>query len=564
MRKHTKRKIQYGIAIVIGSFLLGMFLIIYNVLGPFRPFFWNIPYLMGFFGPKSYLVLLQNNNELRPTGGFITAVAEVNMLFGYPSIEVKDSYQIPNPPQKQPAPKPFEYFIGQRDPFFAGWTLRDANFSPDFAKSSQDIITLYQQAYPDRSIDGVFSIDFKVIEKLLEMYGPLTVEDVTFDQDNFFMHSQRISKNIDTHNVEQLESRKNILKPFANSLINEILKSPSLYRSLFHELFVLSEQKHVLVYTQADSLQQKFKAHDLTGTLQSPEANSDFIHLNVANIGGRKADRYVTKSVRYLADFSNPAQQQSRLEITFEHLGSYNIQSDIYQAYLRLYVPEGSKFMNATGDSLTITQQTNDLGFTVFEDYLRMKPGDKLVLTYHYQLPETILAQDYQLQIVKQPGVEDQYWQVAVKQLNDSSMKNGNSSTPLSIRENLAFWQGKLDLDENFHVVQTADTQAPIVLWQRFETLSRINVRFNELIDTSTALDKLNYRIIDKNEKNSTTDEVRITSVVFEDRDLWITVEGITDQPEEHYELSLGSIQDIHGNLTDPNPLIRTLVQRIE
>lgn len=564
MRKQTKRKIQYAVGITVGSFFLGMFLIVYNILGPFRPFFWNMPYLMGFFGPKSYLVLLQNNNELRPTGGFITAVAEVNLLFGYPSIEVKDSYQIPNPPQKLPAPKPFDYFIGDRDPFFAGWTLRDANFSPDFSKSSQDIISLYQLAYPDRDIDGVFSVDFKVIEKLLEIYGPLTVEDVTFDQDNFFIHSQRISKNIDTHDTQQLENRKNILKPFANTLIKQIIQSPSSYRTLFHELFLLSQQKHLLVYTPAESLQQKFDTYHLTGSVTPPEVNSDFIHLNVANIGGRKADRYVTKSIRYLADFSNPAQQQSKLEVTLEHLGSYNIQSDIYQAYLRLYVPEGSEFMSASGDSLTITQQTNDLGFTVFEDYIRMKPGDKLVLTYLYRLPETILAQDYHLQLVKQPGLEDQYWHVAVKQMNDSSMKNATTSTPMSIRENLAFWQGKLELDEAFHVVQTADTQPPIVLWQRFETLSRINVRFNELIDTSTALDKLNYRITDKNEKNDVSDEVRITSVIFEDRDLWITVEGMTDQPEEHYELSLGNIQDIHGNLTDPNPLLRTLVQRIE
>jgi len=563
MRKQTRKRIKYTVIITLGSLFLAASLIIYHILGPLRSFFWNAPYMMGFFGPKTYLVLLQNNNELRPTGGFITAVAEVKTLFGYPSIEVNDSYQIPNPPQKIPAPRPFEYFIGERDPFFAGWTVRDANFSPDFSQSSQDILELYAKAYPDRSVNGVFSIDFSVIEKLLEIYGPITVEDVTFDQDNFFINSQRISKDVDTHNVEELAGRKNILKPFANTLLKEITGSPSLYSALFQELYSLSQEKHILAYTTAESLQEKFARYHLTGGLRNSDISSDFLHFNVANIGGRKADRYVTKSIRYLADFSNPAQQLSKVEITLEHLGSYNIQSDIYQAYLRLYVPDGSRFLGASGETLTITQQTNDLGFTVFEDFIRMKPGEKRVLTYSYELPETIRSNDYKLSLVKQPGTEHQYWHVAVKQLNDSSMKNAKATTPFSIRENLAFWQGELLRDEQFQVVQTADTQGPIILWQEFVNLNLINVRFNELVDTSTALEKLNYQITDKNEKNSTQDEISITSLKFEDRDLWITTSGMTVQPEEHYELILSNIQDIHGNLIQPNPLTRTLVQRI-
>lgn len=564
MKKQTKRKIKYGILIFLGGFLFVASLTIYNILGPFRSFFWNVPYLMGALGPKTYLVLLQNNNELRPTGGFITAIAEVNTLFGYPSITVNDSYSIPNPPQRQNAPNAFEYLIGQNDPFFAGWTIRDANFSPDFSQSAKDVISLYQQAYPDKYIHGVFSIDFAVIEKLLEIYGPIAVEDVIFDAGNFFINSQRISKDIDTHNVEQLKNRKNILKPFANTLIKEIISSPSLYSKLFEELYRLTQQKHLLAYTSAEGLQKKFEDYQLTGAMKTPEINSDYIHVNIANIGGRKADRYMQKQISYRADFSNPEQHISTLVISLEHLGSYNIQSDIYQAYVRIYVPEGAKFLGASGETLTFTEQSTELGFTVFSDYIRMKPGDKRVLTYTYSLPETILPNDYRLQVVKQPGVDDQYWHVAVKQMNDTTMVNGNSSLKMKIRENLASWQGELAMDESFHVQQTADKQGPIILWQKFETLDRINIRFNELIDTTTALDKLNYVITDLNEKQSDTDSITITSVRFEDRDLWLTVRGVTPQAEEHYQITLKNIQDIHGNLTNPNPLTRTLVQRID
>src|SRR5690606_30095039 len=109
---------------------------------------------------------------------------------------------------------------------------------------------------------------------------------------------------------------------------------------------------------------KKFEDHRLTGAMKIPEVNSDFLHVNIANIGGRKADRYLQKNIRYRADFSNPQQHLSTLEISLEHLGSYNIQSDIYQAYVRVYVPEGSQFLGATGETLTFTEQSSELGFT--------------------------------------------------------------------------------------------------------------------------------------------------------------------------------------------------------
>lgn len=568
MRKNTKRKIIKILLLLIISFSLLLSLILYNILGPFRSFFWNLPGIAGFLGPRNYLVLIQNDNELRPTGGFITAVAEVSLFFGYPSVSVSDVYQIPDPQPKITAPEPFSYFIGQNDPFFAGWTLRDANFSPDFAKSSQDIINLYQKAYPENDVDGVFSVDFAVIEKLLEMYGPFDVDGTMFDKENFFINTQRLSKDIDTHNVEQLKNRKNILKPFAQTLFKTIMKSPGKYGLLSSTLAELAREKHVQAYSSSESLQQKFCDQDLCGKLSVPASGSDFLHVNVANIGGRKADRYVTKEIKYLADFSNPEQQVSRLTVTLEHLGSYNIQSDIYQAYVRSYVPLGSRLLHSSGTNLRLTESTTDLGATVFADYIRLKPGESITLSYEYELPKEINPQDYRLFIDKQAGLQNDLWQIAVKQVNDSSMKNGDPQepplTPMQLRENLAFWQGEVHEKRAFHLLQSADKQAPIILWQKFTDLNTINIRFNELLDIGPVLEKMNYELRDLNEKNTVTDELKIISARFEDRDLWLTVEGLTDQPEEHYEITLKNLADINGNVIEPNPLTRTLVQRFE
>ena len=568
MKLKTRRKIIKIFLLFLLILLISAGLIVYNVLGPLRIFFWNTPYLFGFLGPKTYLVLLQNNNELRPTGGFITAAAEVNFLFGFPSLTVFDSYQVPNPNPKIPAPEPFEFLIGQNDPFFAGWTFRDANFSPDFAQSSKDVMTLYKSAYPDRNIDGVIAIDFDVIEGLLKLYGPITIDDIRFDENNFFINSQRISKDIDTHNVDELKSRKNILQPFFQTLKSSIISSPGQYGKLSSDIYKLLREKHIMAYSSSESFQAKIENNNFGNRVINEDLSSDFLHVNIANIGGRKADRYVTKDIKYLADFSNPDSMISRLEIRLEHLGSYNIQSDIYQAYIRIYAPLNSELTGSTGDTLKSTEAGNDLNLTVLADYIRLKPGETLTLSYTYKIPPRVIPEDYKLKIIKQPGIQNQNWQLAVKHMNDSSMENvpniDRDYIKFDIRENLALWRGILDQDSYFRLFKDTDKKGPIILWQKFIDLNTVNVRFQELVDTSTALNIANYQISDLNKNNPTSDTVTVSKVKFEGRDLWLTISGATGQDEEFYELTIKDVQDFNGNIISPNPLTRTLVQRLK
>ncbi|MDP3975799.1 MAG: DUF4012 domain-containing protein [bacterium] len=563
MKKSTKTRIKKIVIFSVLTVTVSVGAFIYMVMGPLRSFFWNLPYLAGFLGPRNYLVLIQNDNELRPTGGFITAVGKVSTLFGVTSLEVSDSYQIPDPSPRLPEPEPFHYFIGQNDPFFAGWTLRDANFSPDFAHSSRNVLDLYRRAYPNQSIDAVFAIDFSAFERLLELYGPMEIEGTQFDQNNFFLLSQRLSKDVDTHNVNQLNSRKDVMKPLASELLNSMIWSPLRYRKLFHTLHQLGQEKHLLAYSASESFQGKLEQFGLTNSIRQEDSASDFLHVNVANIGGRKADRYVTKDVKYRADFSNPQQHRSVLELSLEHLGNYNIQSDIYQAYVRSYVPLGSRLLSSSGTSLRSTEVGADLDLTTFADYVRLKPGDTLTLSYEYQLPDSVMATDYRLRVVKQPGIQNQNWQVAVKQANDSTMIESSDSEPMTIREELALWRGIPATDLDFHLLLQNDGLAPIILWQKFESLTTINVRFQENLDIQTATNASHFAIRDMDQKNALQDTIVVQSARFSERDLWLTVSGVTDLPEEHYELEIRDIRDQSGNLIDPNPLLRTLVQRL-
>lgn len=102
----------------------------------FRPVLEQLPDLAGGKGErKKYLILFQNDNELRPTGGFLTAYAVVFIENGKVTPEKSDDiYELD---QKFTERIPIPEALGKYLTTEKYWNLRDMNISPDF-KTSMD------------------------------------------------------------------------------------------------------------------------------------------------------------------------------------------------------------------------------------------------------------------------------------------------------------------------------------------------------------------------------------------------------------------------------------------
>src|SRR6185295_16659159 len=128
-----KAKWHRAVKLALGIFL-GLLAVLmcwtYLLLGPFRTFFWNTPGLAGIGSAKNYLILLQHENELRPTGGFITSFAILSLHWGIPYIEFLNSEEVTIPNPREKGPEAIESIFGT-DPKYAGWVFRDSNFSLD-------------------------------------------------------------------------------------------------------------------------------------------------------------------------------------------------------------------------------------------------------------------------------------------------------------------------------------------------------------------------------------------------------------------------------------------------
>ncbi|MDQ3250315.1 MAG: DUF4012 domain-containing protein, partial [Chloroflexota bacterium] len=101
-----------------------------------------LPSLLGLHEPKTYLILVQNNHELRATGGFISALGTLTLDKGrVAALDFTDSYNLYRDDAQYPLPPaPMQRYMG-----IPLLLLRDANWSPDLPTTAKLIRALYAQ-----------------------------------------------------------------------------------------------------------------------------------------------------------------------------------------------------------------------------------------------------------------------------------------------------------------------------------------------------------------------------------------------------------------------------------
>ncbi len=517
-----------------------------------------LPYsksIMGFDREKNYLLIFQNNNELRPTGGFISAYAVVKFENGDYDFDFKDSYNLKVVNKLSKAPDPFNIFM-EEDEKFKGFYFRDGNFEVDFADSAANLEKLYseQSGSSSMNFDGVIAVNFELLEDLLDTYE-LNLNETKLERQNLFALLEHEVKNIDTHNVEMLDTRKDVLAKLFKDLISEMKYSVSKYGSLFEIIKNSLNEKKIILFFKDKELQELVESKNWAGRFQ-PEKYKNFIYPNLANIGGRKTDRYMRKTHQFHLSFDESWQPKVTHTLTIEHLGSRNLNSDTYQGYLRIFLPKDIDFLSADGNFFNGLKGFKKEGY--FEAYLKIDPGETRKITIEYLLPKDSQARSFNLDLIKQPGTKD-FWQISVQLPGDNSF----SAKDFDVRENLGMWSGNLDQDKHFKLQFLPDKTPPLVLWQKFLQQNEIEVAFSESLDKSTVLNPENYKITDLNYINQESDNIKVKSVKFEHNSAILETEGINRAEEERYKLEIGNIKDMYQNPTDPSTVILTVVQRL-
>jgi hypothetical protein len=392
-----------------------------------RPALEITPTALGAKTPQTYLLLFQNDNELRPTGGFMTAYALLKVDQGRVSkLASDDIYQLDDKFLRTcqsrsscsftRADPLIRYLPNQDGTLQSRLDMRDSNFSPDIPTSLALFERMYKVIPGATQYDGIILIDTKVLTELLKMTGPIVINKQKFSADND-PRCDCVNVVYELERQTQLlqrsaQDRKDILGELMEAILSQLLKVPFSKMPEYVTTGVnLANGKHLVFYLHDDTEQQALNDLDWVGQIKSNKG--DYLHINDANLAGGKSNLYMTDTVLLEIDTKDSTVLKHKLTITYNNPKPYNSWlNGTNRDYMRVYVPDGSK-LTASSGSEQKAATLSEFGKTVFDGFMQLKPATTKTLTFEYTTPKTSISEN-NLLIQKQPGVKDFSYEVKV------------------------------------------------------------------------------------------------------------------------------------------------------
>ena len=380
----------------------------------------QLPGILGWNGPRRYLVLTQDPAELRPSGGLIGSygiiafdrgkITERRFLNVSP-LDGKNDYPFVRPPQELA-----NYLLGPTQ----SWQLADAGWSPDFPTSAQDALRLYTNESGDARIDGVFAITTHTIDELLKVTGPISVPE----------YNVTIASGETTLKVLQLtraprkpgEDAKAFLSVFADRLFSTLLALPPARWGDIIGAAGTFGQEHLLLAWFHDATDEAFTADGgFGGAIRQDQG--DFVYPVDSNVApASKLNAWTTRTMDLSVQIDAVGNARNTLAVTWAnrvetpdgapYRAMTNVGGSILGMYFRLLVPERSRIEAVSGGGLPpVTDPAvveDEAGRTAIGTYLQVPPG-QTSLTYTWTSPYAASVDTaggtYRLTIQAQPGM---------------------------------------------------------------------------------------------------------------------------------------------------------------
>lgn len=426
------------------------------------------PAQLGEDRPRVYLLLAQNSDELRPTGGFISSVALVRVNRGEISVtDFQDSYAVDDLSRFHPQPPP-----ALSKYMFAGLLLlRDTNWYPDFPTTARAAQNIYRV---DRGIatDGVIAVNLKGIPRLLEAVGPVTVEPGGERVD-----ASNVMTKLRTYwapapgaglTPEWWSRRKDFMGQLLDAVMQRYKRGEFSRVRLARALADSIASKDLLIYLKDmdDGKQSKFL---WSGALTS--GPSDALMIVDSNVGFNKVDANIDRRAEYSATLDGNGAIHALVTIAYTNLSAPDgkpclhqpyypptyaeLQQGCYWDYVRVIAPRDSRLISADGISEPVTEPTfNDRA--VFGGFLVLARGETRTVRFEYSTPpNSEFKSHYTLIWEKQPGAPNFPAQFHLT-LPPGMIARSANPAPISQSGNTA--QFSFSLDHNQSISVEADS----------------------------------------------------------------------------------------------------------
>lgn len=386
-----------------------------QVATQFLPLSTILPTFLGYPDQQNYLLLFQNNTELRPTGGFIGTYGIIKVANASITSFTSDNvYNLDGEADKRglsiTPPSPLTTYNG-----VFKWFLRDSNWSPDFPTSAQKALEMYSlEGGTNKNLNGVIAIDPTFISSLLTITGSITVNGTTFTSENFVSKlQQHVTQGFQEQRIDPAD-RKDIIGDLGKLLLDKLFALP---KNRWSEIFVTLEknlgEKHLLFWMKDTSVETFFAQQNWDGHVTQNQQINDLLVVD-ANLASLKTDPAVQRTSDYTLTENPDHTVTITLRRTYNNTGKLTWKTTRYRTYTRIYVPQGSTFISSSGQMVDCKKpkegtidKSEDLGHSVFAFFVCTEPGESKTVTLTYQLPARFTIEktkELLFHFEKQPG----------------------------------------------------------------------------------------------------------------------------------------------------------------
>lgn len=388
----------------------------------------------GMNGPRKYLLLIQNNHELRATGGFIGTYGLLELGGGKFDLKIDGIY---NPDGQFRdniiPPKPLQKIT-------AAWTLHDSNWWADFPTSARQAMRFFEQT-GNPTVDGVVAIDPEILAVLLAITGPIELPEygVTVDSGNYLPILQ---ESVEVKYDKEANTPKKIIGDLGVEIMKRLLVNPiEKSDELVAGMLELLAERHIQLYSTNAKAEADIQMLGWGG--ETKDTSFDYLRVVHSNINGYKTDGVMERGYTLKTRIGDDGSVTNIVTITKKHTGGntpYEWWNKVNVDYLRVYAPLGSTLVRATGltpesvpspvnygalqfktDDAVVASETtqnynaeggvytsSEQGKTTFAGWMYVSPGEQGVVTLEYTLPFRLTRSEvyrYSLFWQKQAGL---------------------------------------------------------------------------------------------------------------------------------------------------------------
>lgn len=392
------------------------------------------PNFLAFDGRKKYLILLQNNMELRPTGGFIGSYGLLTFEKGhFLDFNVDDVYNADGQLKGHvEPPAPLKEFLG------ASWYFRDSNFSPNFPTAANQA-EWFLEKETSHTVNGTIGLNLDFIKGILRVIGPVNLPDYNEEitEGNLFERAEYFSE-IDF--FPGSTQKKSFLTTLSGFLFEELKTvSPKESLDLFAQWYQSIEQKEMMFAFHDTKLQKRIQTLGWSGEVKEISFGKtgqfagpgliDYLMIVDANVGVNKANYFIERSITHEATILKEGDVTGKLQITyFNDSQSQSWPGGTYKNYLRVLLPpdvknivvkqkkkDDSKYETLASSKISRTQEFDK---SIFGFLVNVEPQEtrKIVISYQRKekLPIKETISDYVFYLQKQSGTKDDSLQIKV------------------------------------------------------------------------------------------------------------------------------------------------------